>query len=196
MKRLFLFSVILFFSLPVLWAQEPELQITYLTSIPEPHRNIVYDPARPLTIADFQGTPDASSDAVAITSSGFRFNAGYRRSGGKSTIQISVYCSFDKQESWMKEKGKDPHVLAHEQHHFDISYLHTLRFMQKLRTLRLGGQGFMEQIREAYEVSIAELKEMQNAYDRETSHGILKEEQLAWRRRLHQELSSLEKKVR
>ncbi len=191
-----LFAGLLVSVLPVLYAQQPELQVTYLSSIPDPERNILYDPERPLTMADFMGSPDPSSEAVAITSSGFRFNAGYRRSGGKATIQLAVYCSFDKQESWMKEKGKDPHVLAHEQHHFDISYLHTLKFMQRVKRLQLGSQGFMEQIREVYDQTVAELQEMQNRYDRETSHGIFKEEQLAWNKRIGQEVNSLSKKVR
>jgi hypothetical protein len=196
MKQILLFLVLILFLPPWLRAQVPEVQITYLTAISDPGNNIVYDVQRPLVMDDFLGRPDAASDAVAITASGFRFQAGYRRSGGKTTLQIGVYCSFNKQESWMKEKGRDPHILAHEQHHFDISYLHTLRFIQKLRLLRFREQGFMEQIREVYDETVSELEAMQKEYDRETSHGIFKEEQLGWSRRISTEVNTLAKKVR
>ena len=174
-----------------LLGQRPELEITYMNSVPDAARYIAYDLHRPLTIADFQGKPDELTDVVAITSSGFQYRAGYRRSGSKSILKVSVYCSFDRKESWMKEKGRDPQVLAHEQAHFDISYLQTLLFMQRLRQLRLGEQGFMEQLREEYDAAVKELRARQRQYDQETDHGTLPDIQLVWSKRIRNDISAV-----
>ncbi len=179
----------------LLKAQAPEVKIQFVDAVPDPDRYISYSKARPLKMEDFRAKPDAGHDAVAITSSGFRFTAGQRRSGGKTSIQIEVSCSFDRDESWMKEKGKDAHILAHEQHHFDISYLHALRFMEKLRQQRFS-QDAMNEIRRIYDETVAELQAMQNQYDRDSDHGIVKDRQAAWGEKVRQDLSRLERKLR
>ena len=88
-------------------AQKIETNITWLTNIPDAENNIRYNSKQKLTIEDFKGTADVSTDAVAITSSGFMFKAGYHSAGGKAILSVAVYCSFYKKESWMKEKGKN-----------------------------------------------------------------------------------------
>ena len=165
-------------------AQKIETNITWLTNIPDAENNIRYNSKQKLTIEDFKGTADVSTDAVAITSSGFMFKAGYHSSGGKAILSVAVYCSFYKNESWMKEKGKNTYILAHEQHHFDISYLNTLLFIKKLKQTRFSQDNYMEQLKTVYKEVVEKMEAMQNKYDTETGNGINKEKQAEWNEKI------------
>ncbi len=171
-------------------AQKIQASLTVLTDAPD-NDHIIYDKQRRLTIEDFKGTPDAGSGAVAITTSGFMFKAGYHSANGKSVLNISVYCSFDKQTSWMKEKGKNAYILAHEQHHFDISYLGMLQFMKKVRHTKFKEDGYMQQLKDMYYETTTAMEQLQNQYDTETHNGILKDKQAEWEKKIDEELASL-----
>ena len=185
MKFKSLFSSILFITISAnAVAQKIETSITWLTNIPDAENNIRYNPKQKLTIEDFEGTADVSTDAVATTSSGFMFKAGYHSSGGKATLSVAVYCSFYKKESWMKEKGKNTYILAHEQHHFDISYLNTLLFIKKLKQTRFSQDNYMGQLKTVYKEVVEKMESMQNKYDTETINGINKEKQAEWNEKI------------
>lgn len=162
------------------FAQQPEVKIYWLTDIPDKANAILYNPNQKLTIEDFAGIPDLDNDAVAITSSGLMFTAGYRSKGNHATLSIGVYCSFSKKESWMKSKGKNAYILEHEQHHFDISYLYTLLFIQKLQQVKFRKDGYMDQLKAVYQQSVEKMEAFQQQYDSETQNGINKEKQAAW----------------
>jgi hypothetical protein len=171
-------------------AQKIETSITWLTAIPDAANNIIYNPSQKLSIADFKGTPDAGMDAVAITSSGFMFKAGYHSSNGKATLSVAVYCSFDKQQSWMKEKGKNPYILAHEQHHFDISYLNTLLFTRKVKQATFRQEDYMQQLKDIYQEVIASMRSMQRQYDEETGNGVNTIKQEEWNKKINEKIAA------
>ncbi len=185
------FILFLFLSIH-LAAQKVETSITWLTNIPDAANNILYSAKQKLSIDDFKGTPDNSTDAVAITSSGFMFTAGFRSKGDKATLSLAVYCSFNKKESWMKEKGKNAYILEHEQHHFDICYLNTLVFIKKLQQTTFSRDKYMEQLKTVYNEVVEKMEAMQNKYDRETTNGINKEKQEEWNVRITKLLEEAE----
>jgi hypothetical protein len=168
-------------------AQKIETSITWLYNNPGTTDIIIYHPQQKLTIADFKGQPDASTDAVAITSSGFMFKAGYQSENGREILALQVYCSFNKSDSWMKERGKTAYILAHEQRHFDISYLSTLLFIKK---------DIMTQLKNIYKESVQQMSDLQQQYDRETNNGINTEKQEAWNKRIEKEIETLSKDVK
>lgn len=173
-------------------AQKVELDIKYLTEVPGGDANtIVYDQYRKLSIADFKASPDEGSSAAAITSSGFMFKAGYRSFNGKATLMISVYCSFDKAASWMKEKAKNNYILSHEQHHFDISYISTLLFIKKIKKTSFKQDSYMDQLKEVYNQAVTDMESLQHRYDTETHNGILKDKQAEWNKKIDDQLASL-----
>ncbi len=171
-------------------AQNIKTVITYTNSIAD-SRYIVYIPSQKLTIEDFTGKPDAGNDAVAITSSGFLFKAGYRNKAGKATLLISVYCNFDKQLSWMKESGKNDYILGHEQYHFDISYISTLLFIKKLKQTNFTNSKYMQQLEAVYNDAIKNMEQLQNHYDTETNNGLQKDKQEIWNKKIDKELTIL-----
>ncbi|MBL0356823.1 MAG: hypothetical protein IPP72_07965 [Chitinophagaceae bacterium] len=173
-------------------AQKIETSITYLSSIPDPGNNyIVYDRHRKLSIEDFKGKPEEESVAAAITNSGFMFKAGYRNVNGKATLSITVYCSFDKELSWMKQKAKTAYILSHEQHHFDITYIGTLLFIKKLKQVNFNQEKYKEQLHNLYNEVVIDMQKLQNRYDTETNNGILTDKQAMWNIKIDEQLASL-----
>lgn len=173
-------------------AQRVETAVSYTHSISGADKKfIVYDPKRKLKIEDFEGQPNAGTDAVAITASGFLFKAGYRNHNGKATLQIQVDCSFDKSNSWMKERGRTPYVLAHEQHHFDIAYISALMFMKRVREATFYADRYSQQLQAIYQQTVKDMEEMQEKYDGETNNGRIQDKQLSWEKRISNELTAL-----
>ena len=79
----------------------------------------------------------------------------------------------------MKDKGKNEYILAHEQHHFDISYISTLMFIKKLQKTKFTDENYSSDLQSIYNKAIEDMEELQNKYDTETKNGILIDEQLA-----------------
>jgi hypothetical protein len=92
--------------------------------------NIPWSAERPLTWADFQGTPPRGIDRDAYTYYGI--SASFERDGeGRITAEVS--CVFMPAESWVRPPAKaSAPLLAHEQLHFDLAELHARRFAREL----------------------------------------------------------------
>lgn len=173
-------------------AQKIETTINYVTAVPGISDNtILYDAPGKLKIEDFKGKPENDNVAVAITTSGFTFKAGFRKAEGKSSLIIGVYCTFNKETSWMKERGKNDYILLHEQHHFDISYISTLLFIKALKKIKFKQEGYMDQIKDVYYAAIKQMEALQQQYDSETNNGILKDRQAAWNKKIDDQVTVL-----
>ena len=189
--RTFFWLLIILFGLNAnkLSAQSFGVDVSYTTNIPNAEKQLIfYSPKKMLDIDDFKGAPVDGSDVVAITTSGFAFKAGYRNEGGKATLVIAVYCTFDQQLSWMKANGKNPYVLSHEQHHFDISYIAAKSFVAALKAAEFTKENYKSIIENNYATAIANLEKMQEQYDSETQNGQLKDIQANWSKRLQQQV--------
>jgi FtsZ-binding cell division protein ZapB len=164
-------------------AQKIDTDIRYSATAADDN-TICYVPGNKLMIDDFKAKPAVNSMAVAITSSGFSFKAGFRNTGSKATLIITVSCNFDKNLSWMKAHAKNDYILGHEQHHFDITYLSTLVFIKKLKQAHFTIDNYKEKLNAVYTAAIKEMQELQSQYDGETKNGQLKGEQLTWDKRI------------
>jgi hypothetical protein len=177
-------------------AQPVTINIEYTVAIPNPTGKLIfYNPGDLLTIAAFAGDTDVNSSAVAITSSGFAFKAGFKNAGGNATLIIKVYCSFDKQMSWMKPAGKNEYILQHEQQHFNISYLGAMEFMQQLKAATFTTDNYNKLIEKLYNQSSKNMEDLQQAYDGETHNGIIKEKQQYWNEKIYKRLSLIRSDV-
>jgi len=174
-------------------AQNIKTNITWLTNIPDASNTIIYNPDQKLAIGDFKGTPDENSGAVAITSSGFMFKAGYHSMSGDATLGIALYCSFNKKESWMKARGKNAYILAHEQHHFDITYLSTLQFIKKVKQTKFDNEDYMQQLKDIYNEVVKSMEAMQQQYDEETNNGINTAKQEEWNKKIDEKIAAAAK---
>ncbi len=191
MKYLFLFSF-LCTSFKTVLAQPVTVNIEYTAAIPNPTGKLIfYNPGELLTIAAFEGDIDINSSAAAITSSGFAFKAGFKNAGGKATLIIKVYCSFNKQMSWMKPAGKNEYILGHEQQHFNISYLGAMEFIQQLKAATFTIDNYNKLIEKLYSQEAKNMENVQQAYDGDTHNGIIKDKQQYWNEKINKRLSSI-----
>lgn len=146
--------------------------------------SIYYSPNRKLTWADFLGQPVANSAAAAITNSGFGFGMGTYTKAGKTNVNITISCNFNKSRSWVKSAYANEYVLNHEQHHFDLSWYCTLQFYKKLKAASFTSSNFRDQVGKIYTESYTLMRQLQDAYDSETSNGILKDKQALWNKKI------------
>jgi len=152
---------------------------------------IYYDSNRKLTWADFKGNANAASPAAAITESGFGYLMTMQSLNNRASINITVYCYFNKKKSWVKRGMKNDYGLLHEQHHFDITYINTCLFIQKLKTAKLNRLNYNSLSGKIYEEYVIALNKMQDEYDGETSNGRIKEVQAEWNKKIDQQLAAL-----
>lgn len=154
---------------------------------------VYYSTGRPLVWNDFKGRPDNGSNAAAMTASGFGYKADFKSTGPKSQLNIAVYCYFNKNSSWVKPGKNTNYILAHEQQHFDISFIAAAMFFEKLRSSGINRSNYNVLLPRVYNEAVAIMNRMQQEYDGQTKNGQLKEEQAKWAAYVDKQLRSITK---
>lgn len=152
---------------------------------------LFYHPSRKLSWTDFQATPPArgKSGAVAYTSFAYEGNSLLKRDTLQINLVLQVF--FVKSASWVKPFVRDAEGLAHEQLHFDITWLVALRFQQRIKAMDLTVEDYDSIIQYQYIESFREMNRLQDAYDGETNHGQLPQVQQKWKRTVADALATL-----
>jgi hypothetical protein len=152
--------------------------------------SIYYDADRKLTWVDFKGRPDAASPAAAITESGFGYRMSMKSYNNRTSIDITVFCYFNKNKSWVRKGMKTGYALLHEQHHYDITYINTCLFIQKLNAAKLTKSNFTSLVESIHDECFAALNKMQDEYDGETSNGRIETMQMLWNKKIDAQLAA------
>lgn len=145
---------------------------------------IFYDPAYKLKWDDFRGIPPENHFAGAVTASGFAYNADIQYNSREVVVNLYVYTYFNRNHSWKKPHITNSYHLEHEQKHFDITYIGTLRFIEELRKAAITPDNFSRIPSQIFEKVHDENAALQQQYDRETRHSINKEAQEAWNKKI------------
>ncbi|POY35137.1 hypothetical protein C3K47_16270 [Solitalea longa] len=132
---------------------------------------------------DFVASDNQQLPFAAMTNSGFGYKWATSFEGNTTIITVTMVTYFIKSKSWVKAKAKGTYELSHEQLHFDITKAQSLRFKEELSSLNLN-EHYAQAIHQLYLKYFRELKNLQNQYDQETDHGLLKEEQRKWAQKL------------
>lgn len=154
---------------------------------------IYYNPSKKLQWNDFKGTPVTNGIVAAMTMSGFGYKAELKAAGNNGQLNISVYCYFSKQKSWVKPDRKTQYILNHEQHHFDISFIAANIFFNKLKSASITLSNYNKVIPEIYKECLVVMNDMQDKYDGQTKNGQLKEMQEKWNQALEDKLLTISK---
>jgi hypothetical protein len=189
MKKLFF----LFFIITSLAGfAQVSVSVNWSPHIPLPNSDtIFYNPSRKLIWPDFKGTPGIPAEALAVTSSGLGYLAAMKSWNGKTTVDITVYCYFSKQSSWVRKGRESEYALNHEQHHFDVTYIITNLFIQKLKAAKFTRTNYGELVEKIYKECCRALEKMQNDYDGQTKNGQLKNIQVEWNGKISKQLDLL-----
>ena len=167
------------------------VRVAYVASDDKPNgANINYQPGVVLNWNDFKGKPVDGSDAAAITSAGFGIKLSFKRFERASELLIAVNCSFSKKNSWVKPNHKTSYILNHEQRHFDVAYIHTMRFITRLQNAKFTATNYTSVIEKIYKETAIEMAQMQNEYDSESDHSRNAETQTEWNEKIAKILSS------
>ena len=86
---------------------------------------------------------------------------------------------------------KTAYALLHEQHHFDITFINTSLFIQKLNAAKLTKSNFNSLVERIYDECFAALNKMQDEYDDETSNGRIVAVQELWNKKIDAQLATL-----
>ncbi|UEG48549.1 hypothetical protein LK994_07855 [Ferruginibacter lapsinanis] len=187
----YLFGLFFLFISSAISAQQISVEVKYVPADPADNLLIPYKPGKKLRWADFQGIPTDTANTSAITSSGLGYKFKLHRTEELATFTFTVNCTFSKLKSWVEPGSTNDYVLNHEQRHFDISYINTFLFIQKLRTTTFSLNNYRNEIQQIYnDVSYA-LNNMQRSYDIETKNGIDKEKQAEWNKKIDKELATV-----
>jgi hypothetical protein len=155
---------------------------------------IYYDPGEKLVWSDFSGNATNDNSIVAaLTVSGFGYNANIKTINGKGQLNISVYCYFNKNKSWVKPGKNTAYILLHEQHHFDVSYIAAAIFVDKLQSTKFTTANYTATLTSLYNESCSIMNKMQNDYDGQTKNGQVKDEQARWNALINSRVNSITK---
>ena len=141
---------------------------------------VFYDPERPLVWADFQRkAPPLTKFAAAVyTSIGYEARATVVNQQIMLNIKMKVF--LIKSNSWVQPHAKESYALRHEQLHFDITKLVAERFKQKVLSEELPPDDYDSRLQYIYLDSFREMNKMQEQYDGETQHSLIRSEQNRW----------------
>lgn len=167
------------------YGQKAEVNVYFLNKQNKASNDtIFYDLNRKLTWADFQGKPDPDHFGGAVTASGFAFHSNMEYGTSGIVVNVYVYTYFNKRDSWKKPNINSDYHLLHEQTHFDITYLHAHQFAEDLKKAKFTVKNFRSLPGEIFNKIYDQNTAMQQQYDRETKHSILKEEQEVWNNKI------------
>ena len=154
---------------------------------------LMWEEAKPLTWADFQGTPNPNNPFQANTNSGISYSWSFKASGDEVTFASEVFCFFLPKGSWVRPGKASTNLLAHEQLHFDITELHARKLRKELENFTaVGSKDMKKLLGDIYKKIDAERKLMQERYDRETDHSQKEKVQEEWQQKIEAELAALE----
>lgn len=156
------------------------LTIFFYSSL-DPTVSWSYEEHPVLTWNDFRGTPLKNAIHAASVNSGMSYKFSYKNIDGESQLKIEVQSHFYPELSWKKDLNESSQeLLAHEQLHWDITQLHVLKLRHAFSKYR-PVKNPKSEIAFIFKKFEKERASMQSRYDKETRHGVKKEEQAKWK---------------
>lgn len=144
-----------------------------------------------LTWDDFKAEPNPAHPYEAMTSSGISYSWSLRTSPfGKKDFISTVESYFSPSESWVKKGKRSSSLLKHEQLHFDITELHARKLRKIISEYKLT-PNIKGDLQNIFNSIHKERIEMQNLYDRETSHGTDTVNQKKWEEKVKFQMEKL-----
>ena len=160
-----------------------------------PSIDTVYYQQRKVTWADFNGPIRRGDKYGAAIFTSFGFDSKVTVENGVVTAEITPKVYTDKNMSWAKPEVKTQYALAHEQLHFDICYLNTLRFLAKIKSFKEPTRDdLISRIQYEYLEFYRTTHSMQTQYDDETNHSLIKPKQQEWEQKIRREILEIDTK--
>jgi hypothetical protein len=147
----------------------------------QPNADTVYYQQRKVNWSDFEGPIRNNNHYGAAIFTSFAFDSKVTVENNIIIAEITPKVYTDKNMSWAKPGIKTPYALSHEQLHFDICYLNTLKFLEKIKTFKEDTRDdLISRIQYEYLEFYKKTHKMQTEYDEETNHSLVKHKQIEW----------------
>jgi hypothetical protein len=139
---------------------------------------IMWSSDKKLAWSDYKGEPDPQSDAAASTTTLLTVSYHFTKNG----FTYSIGSEFDPSRSWGTHRT--PYILSHEQGHFDIAEIFARKLNKELQEYVFDKRTYQKDLRKIYNRVTEEKEKMQNDYDEETRHSILRARQAEWLKKI------------
>jgi hypothetical protein len=127
---------------------------------------------------DFRGpVSDATDEYAAATHCGIGFKT---CNSDACKPVITVYNTFYINKSWVRSDAKIAEILVHEQGHFDLCEIYTRKLRALMNDVDCQSGNMKLTLMKLYDQVSEEYENRQQAYERETTHGINFPEQKRW----------------
>jgi hypothetical protein len=153
--------------------------------------SLFYHINRKLRWSDFKGKSPLRGPSGAVSYTSFAYEGNSLHKKDTLLLNLTLQVFFVKSASWAKSFVMDGSALAHEQLHFDITWLVALRFQQKIKTMPLTIEDYDSIIQYQYLESFREMNRLQAAYDDETNHGQSPAAQFRWQRIIAEAITAI-----
>ncbi|MNJ90839.1 hypothetical protein D3C87_84790 [compost metagenome] len=181
----------IYFTIALFLASSFIIKYTKNKNIEEGSNTILWSSNRKLTWNDFQGIADSTSKYKAHTYSQITTTLIYYNN---DSIVYDMPCHFIVNKSWATNIKTDA-LLKHEQLHFDIAELCARKIRREYINHKMVDTKktykFISDIFEKY--GKKNQNSLNNFYDLETKHGLIKDKQKEWEAKIAKELKALEK---
>ncbi len=171
-----------------------KLLFIFLFTLLAPPQNpdrILWKENKQLSWEDFHGTALPSANFVASTNTGISFEYSYSIKNNDVQVKYSVVSFLTPSSSWFIPAKVNPHILKHEQAHFDISELHA-RMLRKNLEGRKYSKKVKSEIESIYKQVEQKRRAMQTKFDAESDHSRNLEKEAYWQKFIAQKLAEYE----
>lgn len=184
-------TIALFFIFSASYSQSFKAVVFYVKNDGTVNNSNIYYGTKKVSWLDFKGNPDYTVDFEALTSSEIGMNYTLDQTNNYYILNINVYCDFSKPQSYVKPNKKTAYILNHEQHHFDLTYIYTKKFIERLKSASLTPDNYESLMNGIYNEIVFELGKEQELYDKETHHSEIVGKQGEWNKKIESQLASL-----
>lgn len=165
--------------------------VLIVTSTKSNDNQLVWNEDYRLSWSDFRGTPEESSDAVAITASGLSSSLSARTTSKRLVdYTINIKANFYPDKSWYKPNKVNEIVLAHEQLHFDITELNARKLRKTISEFNFT-LDIKKELNQLVEKANKDLATMQELYDNQSNYSMKVDAQKKWQIYVMGELDKL-----
>jgi len=149
---------------------------------------IVWSKERKLAWKDFQANAPKLDTHVALSRVEVHYESQVDKAG-KMTMTIESV--FIKEQSWVKEDGKNDHILKHEQYHFHIAEMWARKLRKEITAKKWNTKTFEKEYNGLFKKLMAQLLKEQLKYDDETNHSKNSDKQVEWEKKIDEGLNEL-----
>ena len=152
---------------------------------------VYWDAKQNLNWRDFQARPNQNAHLDAYSTLGISYVVLHNTD---KVIEMGVYGYFEKDKSWVRKNEKTSHLLKHEQKHFDLCELY--RRILKKRFAAFENYTYSNvnyEMKRIFQEVFDEYDQIQQRYDRETNHSLIKLKQQQWNDYIKKQLADYRK---